>query len=86
MTPTYVCRICSAKSIKESQHQGGSEVTNLPAKELQDVSLVFTIGNDENMALYTYTYTIHTYMMLRREGATEFQLEMAPLVKRSRSV
>ena len=37
----YVCRICSTKSIKESQHQGGSEVTNLPAKELQDVSSFF---------------------------------------------
>merc|ERR1712179_525707 len=29
-------RICSGSSIKDYQHQGGSEVTNLPAKELQD--------------------------------------------------
>jgi len=29
-------RICSAKSIKETQQQGGSEVTNLPAKECQE--------------------------------------------------
>ena len=33
-----ICRICSEKSIKETQQQGGSEVTNLPAKECQEVS------------------------------------------------
>ena len=35
-----IFRICSAKSIKETQQQGGSEVTNLPAKELGEVSRI----------------------------------------------